>query len=201
MSIWSYIHGTITVCPLGKTQPEKRYILDTVLAHLPKVTGSERDMNVYVIQKEGYDTSCSHDEFGQYSNLGNSGWPGDHPSFETQSEYIIVVDASLRDREFLTAFREFQNWLCRLSKRVRVEDVLVEISSYNKHTIIRSNSYTEMFEEPSWCNEDGAPTWSEYMMYDSVKNSEFPMLLAYKYFEDDENDKEVEHRLNFTKGL
>lgn len=51
MSSWTYITGTITVSPIGRTQAEKRYILDTVLAHLPIVSGSERDMNVYVIQK------------------------------------------------------------------------------------------------------------------------------------------------------
>lgn len=53
MSSWTYVHGTIVVSPLGRTQHEKRYILETVLDHLPVVTGSERDMEVYVIQKEG----------------------------------------------------------------------------------------------------------------------------------------------------
>ena len=59
MSHWAYIRGTITVEPLGRTQPEKRYILDTVLDHLPRVSGSEEDMNVYAIQKKGYNGSCS----------------------------------------------------------------------------------------------------------------------------------------------
>lgn len=68
MSWWSYIHGTIVVSPTGRTQAEKRYVLDTVLDHLPQVTGSEGDMNVYVIQKNGHNSSCSHDEFGQRTN-------------------------------------------------------------------------------------------------------------------------------------
>ena len=59
MSNWSYIQGTITASPIGRTQAQKRYILDTVLAHLPIVSGSERDMNVYVIQKNGHNNSCS----------------------------------------------------------------------------------------------------------------------------------------------
>ena len=29
MSSWTYINGTITVSPIGRTQPEKKYILDT----------------------------------------------------------------------------------------------------------------------------------------------------------------------------
>ena len=53
MSSWTYVHGTIVASPPGRTQHEKRYILETVLDHLPVVTGSERDMEVYVIQKRG----------------------------------------------------------------------------------------------------------------------------------------------------
>ena len=71
MSLWTYIRGAITVSPMGRSQAEKRYILDTVLAHLPKITGSDRNMDVYVIQKNWYDEYDSCDEFGQYSNLGN----------------------------------------------------------------------------------------------------------------------------------
>ena len=52
MSSWTYVHGTIVVSPLGRTQHEKRYILETVLDHLPVVTGSERDMEVYVIWRQ-----------------------------------------------------------------------------------------------------------------------------------------------------
>ena len=68
MSYWTYINGTITVRPMGRTQPEKRYILETVLNHLPRVTGSEGDMNTYIIQKNGYNSSCSCDEFGEVTN-------------------------------------------------------------------------------------------------------------------------------------
>ena len=30
MSYWSFVHGTVTVLPFGRTQAEKRYLLDTV---------------------------------------------------------------------------------------------------------------------------------------------------------------------------
>ena len=59
MSWWTYINGTITVEPMGRTQAEKRYILETVLNHLPIVTGSERDMEVHIIQKDGHNSSSS----------------------------------------------------------------------------------------------------------------------------------------------
>lgn len=178
---------------------KKRYILDTVLAHLPLVTGSERNMNTYVIQKNGHNSSCSHDEFGQWSNLGNGyNYGGGHPSFELQENYIIVVDASLRDRFFEETLKEFNNWLCRLSKRVMVNDVLVKIDGYDKHIILQNTNdvYGQMFENPSWC-DNKEPTWSEYLMYSNAKQSEYPMLLAYKYYSDAENDAEVERRMEY----
>lgn len=213
MSYWTYINGTITVLPMGRTQPEKRYILETVLEHLPIVSGSEDDMNVYVIQKKGYNSSSSCDEFGEVTNnltdrygykSRSRGW------LETQNEYILVVNAALRDREFDRTFREFMKWIVRLGKRVSIEDVLVEIKGYDKSTIIRNTNvqndkysykgvFDGLFEMPSWCNENGEVSWAEFMMWSRAKNSNYPMLLAYKYFNDIENDEEVERRLKYEK--
>lgn len=169
MSCWTHIRGTITVSPMGMSQPEKKYVLDTVLAHLPKVTGSEDDINTYVIQKNGYNSSCTHDEFGQYSNLGNDNHFCGRPVFGTQDSYIIVVDAGLRDRTFPQTMREFSNWLCRLSKRVLVHDVLVEVSEpYDKSYLFRNDSsfYSNMYEFPSWMDGNGVSkaNWCESMM-------------------------------------
>ena len=211
MSYWTYINGTITVCPMGRTQPEKRYILETALNHLPRVTGSEGDMNVYIIQKNGYDNSCSCDEFGEVTNNlidrygrknRNRGW------LRTQNEYILVVNGALRNREFEQTYKEFIKWFVRLCKRVGCKDVLVEIKGYDKSTIIKNRNiqkekysfesvFDNLFEEPSWCNNSKEPNWCEFMIYDKAKNSDYPMILAYKYFNDEENDKEVERRMNY----
>lgn len=206
MSCWTYINGTVTVSPIGRTQAEKRYVLDTVLNHLPLVTGSERDMNIYVIQKNGYNSSCSCDEFGQVtdnlidrygSKNRKRGW------LRIQDEYILVVNGSLRDRMFCQALKEFQNWMCRLAKRVSVENVLVEIKDYEKSVIIRNQNdvFGSMFEYPTWCKTDsGEPNWCEFMIWDRAKDSDYPMMLAYKYYRDEENDKEVERRLNYGRS-
>lgn len=214
MSYWTYINGIITVRPMGRTQPEKRYILETVLNHLPRVTGSEGDMNVYIIQKNGYNSSCSCDEFGEVTNnlidrhghkSRSRGW------LQTQDEYILVVNAVL-DREFEQTYREFMKWFVRLCKRVCCEDILVEIQGYDKSSIIKNRNiqrkkyswksvFEELFENPSWSKygEDNykEPNWCEFMMWDSAKNSRYPMLLAYKYLNDVENDKEVKRRFNY----
>lgn len=216
MSWWTYVHGTVTVHPMGRTQAEKRYILDTVLEHLPLVTGSEKDMNVYVIQKNGHNSSSSCDEFGEVTNnLVDSygdrnrkrGW------LRTQDEYILVVDGSFRDRMFDQTYREFMKWLCRLAKRVDIEDVLVEVKGWGQSTLIRNyhltgkksweTVYGQMHEKPSWCydkDEFGEPNWCEYLMWDRAKNSSYPMMLGYKYYADEENDKEVERRIKYERG-
>lgn len=173
MSNWTYINGVITVSPLGRTQHEKRYILETVLDHLPVVTGSEKDMNVYVIQKRGYNGFLSCDEFGMRTNnlidsYGDKSFK--HGSLQTQSDYLLVVESSLRDRMFEQTYREFQNWLCRLAKRVHVQDVLVEVKGYDVSEIIRNvnAAYSKMFEYPSWSDE-GTENWCEYLMWDWVE--------------------------------
>lgn len=196
MSSWTYINGVIDVDMVGRTQPEKRYILDTVLEHLPKVTGSNGNMNIYVIQKLGRNSGCSHDEFGRYSNLGNGNdsWYRAHPSFESQSEYILVVNGRLRDRTFKQTFKELSKWLCRLAKRVDINDVLVKLEEYDRSYLFtnKNECYSKMVENPSWMNKDGEPAWWEYLMWERMDNSEYPRLLAYKYFADKENDKKVE---------
>ena len=201
MSQWAYVRGVVIVSPMGRTQPEKRYILDTVLAHLPRVTGSEKDMDVYVIQKNGHDSSSSCDEFGMntdnlesiYGGKSNRGW------LNVQSQYILAVDGSLRDRTFEETKKEFVKWLCRLAKRVTVEEILVTVESIDGSMLIREDmgAFWNMFEDPSWVKKDHEPTWCEYLMWDKAKGSDMPMMLAYKYYADDENDAEVERRMGY----
>lgn len=200
MSWWSYVKGSITVSPAGRTQAETRYILDTVLDHLPRVTGSERDMDVYVIQKNRYNNIRSCDEFGYTTNNLTDDYGQKsrrNGMLRMQNEYILVVDGSLRDREFEENFRAFQKWLIRLAKRVFVQSVIVKIYDYNKSTLIEDNGnfYWSIFEYPSWSygNKTGEPAWYEYLMWQPMTNDcMYPKILGYKYFDDKENDKQVE---------
>lgn len=218
MSRWTYVHGTITVRPMGRTQAEKRYILETVLDHLPVVTGSEGDMDVYIVQPKGYESSSSCDEFGNSTNnlfdrynqkSRRNGW------LKIQEEYILVLDGSLRDRMFEETFKEFQNWICRLAKRVGIEDVFVEIKAYEKSVVIHNenDAYGKMFETPSWRGDEThswklskklkqyhldeekdfpEPNWCEYLMWERMDDCMYPKVLGYKYFNDEDNDKKVE---------
>lgn len=196
MSHWTYVQGSIDVTVMGRTQAEKTYILQTILDHLPKVTGSEENMNIYINQKNGYMSSQNCDEFGNCSNLLNGGLYGHN--LEMQDWYLITVDGSLRDRELSETVKEFMNWLCRFSKRCLVDSVLVRVSSYEKSIVIDSDKcgryFSELYEYPTWTigNETGEPSWAEYLMWKPYREHDMPALLAYKYYEDEDNDKKVE---------
>lgn len=203
MSSWTYITGVITVYPMGRTQPEKRYILDTILEHMPRVTGSEQDMYYHVVEKSGYSTSCSHNEFDEPI------WRTRQKRFWTrmQDEYFVIVEGSLRDRYFEDTLRELNNWLNRLAKRAGIEEILVKLSGrsnndYRYKEIIISNAkpYKEMAEWPSWSDKaNGEPMWCEYLMWDCAKDTRYPILLQYKYYNDPENDAEAERRLRYGR--
>lgn len=202
MSYWTHINGAISVKPLGRTQPEKRYILETVLEHLPEVTGSEQNIHVDVLQKHGHSGSCNVNEFQE--------WNPKKSRICTQDTYHIVIDGDLRDRMFEETLHELNKWLNRLAKRVGVVDICIKLTGYKASspvyeptTLIISDPspYRQMEESPSWGwdNKTGEPAWAEYLMWDHAKDSSYPMKLVYKYWNDPENDAEVERRMAYEK--
>lgn len=154
MSCWTHITGMIKVEPDGQTQPELRYNLETILEHLPPVTGSEQDMEYYIVQKMGWSSLSNCDENGKQTNLAKTdGYGGikhsrDIGSFKLQDHYFVIVDGDFRDRTFNTTFKEFNKWINRLAKRCCVSEVLVNLSDYNKkYTFTNKNEvYTDMYE-------------------------------------------------------
>ena len=200
MSNWVQIRGSVFLSVQGRTQHEKDYILNTVLDHLPIVSGSEKNMKPFIIRDNDPNSFKSYDEHGFMTNNLTDRY-GDR-NFKTgclrkSDRYIIAIWASLRDRLFEESFREFQKWLCRLAKRIYIEDVLVSIDGYSeiekkyKTYIINTfksdsfdyleNSYGKMFEYPRR-NKDDEPAWYEYLMWDAVKGTEYPKKLAEKYY-------------------
>lgn len=159
MSNWSYIKGVIDVSPYGRTQAECRYILETVLSHLPRVIGSEEDMYTHIVQCAGYNTSCSHNEFGEWTKDSSN---------QYQSNYMVIVEGYFRDKLFDETYRSFVKWLTRLSKRVWVDSCFVHVwgdtEKELKSSTIISNSLSDMFEPFSWCKE-GTVNWSEYLIW------------------------------------
>lgn len=166
MSFWTKITGTIKVSPMGRTQHEKDYILKTVLDHLPMVTGSEHDMNIYINQCRGYESHFSCNELEEKCMYQKRRY--NYNNYMTvQDEYLLTVDGYLRDRLDSDTVREFSKWLCRLAKRIVVLDVCVTISGNNVttfNTFEQGNPYYQMFEDPSW-TDDKSHNWCERLMW------------------------------------
>lgn len=144
MSSWTYVRGLIELGVPGRTQAEKDYILQTVIDHLPKVTGSERNMEIHTVRAYGYDMSSNYDEF---DNLDLD--------FKTQSRYFLVLDGCLRDRWYADTFKELNNFLNRLAKRLFIDSVYVKLNDYNhSYTFTnKNNCYEHMFDfENPWYN-------------------------------------------------
>ena len=201
MSHWTHVIGTLRVSPMGRTQPEKKYILETVLAHLPIVTGSEEDIEVHINLGGGASSSSSCDEFDMCTDKGTDMYYGTRKDrygwFNMEEDYLLTLVGNLRDREFEETFREFQKWIIRLAKRVTVDEICVKIwAEYGQQIIISdSTPYGDMFEWPSWCKDsDGEPNWCEYLMWTRWKDTPLPLELIYKYYDDEEADKEFERK-------
>lgn len=190
MSYWTYVTGVIQISVLGYTQKQKEYIIDMVLRHLPKVTGSERDMDIHSIKCSGYNESSSVDEFDVhvYNYLHY---------VDLQSQYLLVVEGALRDRTFEQTYREFVRWLTRLAKRVVVDDVLVKIfDPYNNNSIITNNNdaFGQMYEWGSWMNDTGVPTWTEFMLWDTDGLDNYPLTLLAREGDEDAIQELVRRR-------
>lgn len=181
MSSWVNINGIVRVLPLGRTMAEERYILETVLDHLPVVTGSERDMTVQIVKADQYFRSSSQiNEFGEHcNNLNDIRYNKKDCS---DDGFFLVLDGALRDREFSQSYRELMRWLCRLAKRVIVCKVLVEIECRGRTEIItdKNEAFFQMFETGIWASGNGEPTWCEYLMWTEAESGK-PMILEYKY--------------------
>lgn len=149
MSSWTYVQGLIELDVPGRTQAEKNYILQTVIDHLPKVTGSEKSMNLYTIQTAGHDSWQNFDEF--YNRVED---------FRTQSRYLLVLDGNLRDRYYKDTFKELNKFLNRLGKRLMVDSVYVRLYNYEHSHIFtnKNDCYGKMFENDN--------PWYNYLMWE-----------------------------------
>lgn len=128
------------------------YILQTVIDHLPKVTGSEGAMDIHIVRAYGHNSWQNFDEF--YNRVED---------FKTQSRYFLVLDGSLRDRYYEDTFKELNKFLNRLAKRLIVDSAYVRLNdigiNYNSYTFTnKNNCYGNMFEHEN--------PWYDYLMWE-----------------------------------
>lgn len=194
MSVWTSVRGIVEVAPMGRTQAEKTYVLETILAHQPRITGSEDDANVKYFTNPGYNETSTHDELGcPYESIEDS---------QQQTLYTIVITGDLRDREFESAYKDTVAWLCRLAKRVLVRNALVRVSDdCGKSAIIDDDHklFCEMFERPSWSSpkKDRHRNRFEYLLWDGDGYSGLPLSIVASDYADEEIELELERRKAF----
>ena len=149
MSMWTYIRGLIELDVPGRTQAEKDYILQTVIDHLPKVTGSERNMEIHTVRAYGHDMWSNRDELDNLSL-----------DFKTQSRYFLILDGNLRNRYYEDTFKELNKFLNRLAKRLIVDSAYVRLNDYKRsYTFTNKNDcYDNMFDDEN--------PWYDYLMWE-----------------------------------
>lgn len=150
MSNWTYIRGLIELDVPGRTQAEKDYILQTVIDHLPKVTGSEGNMDIHTVRAYGHNMWSNRDELDNLSL-----------DFKTQSRYFLVLDGNLRNRYYEDTFKELNKFLNRLAKRIYIESMYINLLGIfpQSHMFTNENDcYSRMFEQ-----ED---PWYDYLMWE-----------------------------------
>lgn len=168
MSSWTYIVGNISVRMWEITDETAEYILKTTLRHLPKVHGSEGNMEVKIVNT-GYVTGwSSHDEFQMWTN---------RKGYDEHQEFNVVINAHLRDAYFDETYREFVKWLTRLAKRVPVTDGCIKISDgwYGRVEMIDCEKFDRMYES-------GDDNWCDYMRWNYYDGYCLPKELIAKYY-------------------
>lgn len=58
MSMWTYVHGVIEVDSFESSSEMAMSKVYSVIESLPKITGSERDMQIYVNLLNGYNSKA-----------------------------------------------------------------------------------------------------------------------------------------------
>ena len=161
MSNWTSVKGILEIDTPGRTQAECQYVVDTVISHLPKVTGSEHDMDIYVIKCAGTNVSSDYDEFGKYTEDGVS----------YQSRYMIAVDGDLRDRYFEETKEAFMNWLDIFTQRLFTTKCIVKITGYSKESKKRKEEIISPDEDYLTSKlitndeEKATVAWCNYLMW------------------------------------
>lgn len=184
MSHWIYVKGMIEVSCLAFSNPQVRYIIESVLEHLPVVSGSEGNMRIHTVYGTYTGCSSSHNEFGEWMRYRKDadcdGW------YEMDNGCFLVIDGALRDRDFKETLLEFNKWMNRLAKRLLVSEIMVKISDhYGKEILIQnSEPYSAMYEPFSWEKESqGVPAWTEYLFWERQEGTEYPKKLYQRYFD------------------
>lgn len=141
MSCWTHITACLSVeTEMLRKKPELKREMQKIIRQGPKITGSERNADIFVNIPSGYNWFISHDcEHCKYKETlrtitidGKKGQECDGPenydcSNKYQSDVVISIQGDLRDREFKDTKEEFENFLKYLQERFHIRNYTYEI--------------------------------------------------------------------------
>ena len=103
MSRWTHVTGTIRVDTLSEiNRKDFQKWLESRVALLPKITSSERDADVWVTEKPGYNLSTWEDD----------------TRIEYQTNAVITIDGDLRDREESQVIEELNQFFKTITRNL-----------------------------------------------------------------------------------
>ena len=165
MSSWTYVSGLIEVDTFAQTDAEAIFKAQTVVEHLPRITGSEGPAHFVVTPMPGWhNRSSSLDELGHHSDLGERQYPRRWSVFRTQSSVLLTLHGNMRDRWFDQTLFETTKCLSRLASRLHVRDCLVRVSGFDRQYI---------FDSPDWLYQMPSSGWADRIVdWSSVPKSD-----------------------------
>ena len=151
MSSWTYVHGMVELDVMASTSAEAIFKAQTIVDHLPRITGSEGPAKWAVVPVTSWaNVHSGIDELRHRSNLGKRSSWSDY-EFERQTRVMLVLQGDLRDRYFEETLYETTKCLSRLAARVRVNHCLVRVSHWGR---------TYVFSDPSWVVDQYDSDWT-----------------------------------------
>lgn len=151
MSMWCFVHGIIVADTFADYTPAALYRTQSVVDHLPRITGSEGPAQFYVTTKRGHNVfMCGLDELHQRSNLGDGRY-GDH--FRAQSQVLISICGELRDRWLPQTLPEVTKALSRLASRLSINTCLVSVED--------DCGQRFLFDNPKWLRDMPMSDWMQ----------------------------------------
>ena len=168
MSSWTYVSGLIEVDTFAQTSAEAIFKAQTVVDHLPRITGSEGSAHFVVVPMPGWPNQSSGlDELGHFSDLGDKRYPSRWTPFQSQSGMLLVLHGSLRDRWFDQTLHETTKCLTRLASRLHVRDCLVRVSGFDRQYIFDTPDWIYSMPNSGW--KDRLVDWSSVPKSDAEK--------------------------------
>ena len=153
MSQWTQVSGVIHIDTFARSTAEAMYLARTIIGNLPRVTGSERDVQFHLNVPEGATYWSGTDEFGRDSNLYND--PSGEPWFATQPNIVATIHGNLRDRTFRETLREVTIMLNRLSARLYVDRCIISVKGQGR---------TFIFDSPVWLSQNMTLDYRERLL-------------------------------------